>query len=313
VRTASRCIPTGSAATSSGGPPRRAPRIRFYDLRHTHATPSGAADRCASQGHQRAAGERHCGDDLDIYSHAIPPCSTTPRPPRPARARQTGGGRAATAVVVASGRSPTRATCWRGRNLVANAGQALYGRRAAGPLSCGFGGAPRGTRTPNRQIRSLPGIVRLLVCGPSVLLTSKNLVLPVRLFLCGPPISLLYSVKNSVNDGLLEGEHQICVWCLNDRSSTQSAGFESVGPTGPRFFGSHHALWRCTRGPWPSTASCATRPGRPARQHRRTRPARTLAGATTRRLDPEPNAATFGLSAKPARESCPPLHLPQRP
>jgi hypothetical protein len=29
------------------------------------------------------------------------------------------------------------------------------GGPAIGPLSCGFGGAPRGIRTPNRQIRSL--------------------------------------------------------------------------------------------------------------------------------------------------------------
>jgi len=58
------------------------------------------------------------------------------------------------AVVVAGGRSPARGGRWRGRNLVANAGQALYGRRASGRLSWCFSGAPRGTRTPNRQIRS---------------------------------------------------------------------------------------------------------------------------------------------------------------
>jgi hypothetical protein len=34
--------------------------------------------------------------------------------------------------------------------------------------------APRGTRTPNRQIRSLPGIVRPFACGPSSLLTSAE-------------------------------------------------------------------------------------------------------------------------------------------
>jgi hypothetical protein len=33
---------------------------------------------------------------------------------------------------------------------------------AAGPLSCGFGGAPRGIRTPNRQIRSL--VLRVPAC-----------------------------------------------------------------------------------------------------------------------------------------------------
>jgi hypothetical protein len=59
--------------------------------------------------------------------------------------------------------------------------------------------APRGIRTPNRQIRRLPPIVRLLVCGPSVLLTSQNLVLPVRPVSCGPSVGLSSSVKNSVN------------------------------------------------------------------------------------------------------------------
>jgi len=51
-------------------------------------------------------------------------------------------------------------------------------------------GAPRGTRTPNRQIRSLPAIVRPVGCGPPVLLTSKNLVLSIRLMSCGPPVGL---------------------------------------------------------------------------------------------------------------------------
>jgi hypothetical protein len=46
-------------------------------------------------------------------------------------------------------------------------------------------------------------------CGPSVLLTSKNLVLPVRLVACGPPVGLSSSVKNSVNTAFLEAEHQI--------------------------------------------------------------------------------------------------------
>jgi hypothetical protein len=49
--------------------------------------------------------------------------------------------------------------------------------------------AARGTRTPNRQIRGLPAIVRLVACGP--------------------PVGLSYSVKNSVNDGLSKVEHQI--------------------------------------------------------------------------------------------------------
>jgi hypothetical protein len=52
-------------------------------------------------------------------------------------------------------------------------------------------------------------IVRLLVCGPPVLLTSKNLVLPVRLVPCRPPVHLSSSVKNSVNNGLSRVEHQI--------------------------------------------------------------------------------------------------------
>jgi hypothetical protein len=83
---------------------------------------------------------------------------------------------------------------------------------ATAPLSCAFG-APRGIRTPNRQIRSLPPIVRLVPCGPSALLTSQNLVLPVRLVACGPPGALSSSVKNSVNDGLSRVEHQISIWC----------------------------------------------------------------------------------------------------
>jgi hypothetical protein len=45
-------------------------------------------------------------------------------------------------------------------------------------------------------------------CGPSVLLTSQNLALPVRLVACGPSVGLSYSVKNSVNDGLSKVEHQ---------------------------------------------------------------------------------------------------------
>jgi hypothetical protein len=65
------------------------------------------------------------------------------------------------AVVVAGGRSHCASGPQRGRNLVANASLVLSHRLAAGPLSCGFGGAPRGIRTHNRQIRSLPAIVRL--------------------------------------------------------------------------------------------------------------------------------------------------------
>jgi hypothetical protein len=46
-------------------------------------------------------------------------------------------------------------------------------------------------------------------CGPPVLLTSQNLLLPVRLVCCGPPVVLSSSVKNSVNDGVGRVEHQI--------------------------------------------------------------------------------------------------------
>src|SRR6266540_1735931 len=77
------------------------------------------------------------------------------------------------------------------------------------PADLGLCGAPRGTRTPNRQIRSPPVIVRPLPCGPLVLLTSQKLVLPVRLVCCTPPVGLSSSVKNSVNDGLSRVEHQL--------------------------------------------------------------------------------------------------------
>lgn len=81
---------------------------------------------------------------------------------------------------------------------------------------------------PNRQIRSLPAVVRLVVCGPRVLLTSKNLVLAVHLMPCGPPVVLSSSVKNSVNDGRLGAEHQICVWC----STLLAAGTPGTNPDG---------------------------------------------------------------------------------
>jgi hypothetical protein len=67
----------------------------------------------------------------------------------------------------------------------------------------------RPARQADHQIRSLPVIVRLVVCGPSVLLTSQNLVLPVRLVCCGPSVGLSSSVKNSVNDGLQGLKDQI--------------------------------------------------------------------------------------------------------
>jgi hypothetical protein len=81
---------------------------------------------------------------------------------------------------------------------------------------------------PNRQIRSLPLIVRLVPCGPSVLLTSQNLVLPVRLVSCGPPVGLSSSVKNSVNDGPSRVEHQV----LSD--DPQGSRMASVCPVGSK-------------------------------------------------------------------------------
>jgi hypothetical protein len=75
-------------------------------------------------------------------------------------------------------------------------------------LTCDDVARREGTRTPNRQIRSLPAIVHLVGCGPSVLLTSQNLVFLVRLLACRPSVGLSSSVKNSVNDGLHGVEHQ---------------------------------------------------------------------------------------------------------
>jgi hypothetical protein len=77
------------------------------------------------------------------------------------------------------------------------------------PLTCGVGRAPRGIRTPNRQIRSLPLIVRPLVCGPSVLLTSQNLVLPVRLVCCRTPsrtpsTTAFPTVEHQISDLVLQ-------------------------------------------------------------------------------------------------------------
>jgi hypothetical protein len=57
-------------------------------------------------------------------------------------------------------------------------------------LTWDFVARREGLEPPNRQIRSLPLIVRPLRCGPSVLLTSKNLVLSIRLVSCGPPVGL---------------------------------------------------------------------------------------------------------------------------
>ncbi len=58
--------------------------------------------------------------------------------------------------------------------------------------------APRGTRTPNRQIRSLPGIVRSPVVRRRCS-RPRNLLLSVRLVFCSPPVLLSFSVKKSVN------------------------------------------------------------------------------------------------------------------
>src|SRR6266536_2412559 len=80
--------------------------------------------------------------------------------------------------------------------------------QGAGGQNCWSGRAARDSN-PNRQIRSPPVIVRPLPCGPLVLLTSQNLVLPVRLVCCTPPVGLSSSVKNSVNDGLSRVEHQL--------------------------------------------------------------------------------------------------------
>jgi hypothetical protein len=76
--------------------------------------------------------------------------------------------------------------------------------RGSSPLTW-VSSAPQGIRTPNRQIRSLPAIVRLVPCSPPVLLTSQNLVLPVRLVFCRRSVGLSSSVKNSVNNSLRPG------------------------------------------------------------------------------------------------------------
>jgi hypothetical protein len=101
--------------------------------------------------------------------------------------------------------------------------------------------APRGIRTPNRQIRSLPVIVRLVGCGPSVLLTSQNLVLPVRLVSCRPPVVLSYSGKNSVNDGLPRVEHQISDLVLQRSLRCAQGGVESMGRLDHWAYQVHHA------------------------------------------------------------------------
>jgi hypothetical protein len=95
---------------------------------------------------------------------------------------------------------------------------------AANPL---VRSAPRGTRTPPTA--------RSVVCRrssvwwsvvPSMLLTSQNLMLPVRLFLCGPSVGLSYSVKNSVNDCRSRVEHRIPDLVL--QPATRSTGIAAV-------------------------------------------------------------------------------------
>jgi hypothetical protein len=135
---------------------------------------------------------------------------------------------------------------------------------ATGPLSSGFGGAPRGIRTPNRQIRSLPLIVRLVPCGPPVLLTSQNLVLPVRLVACRPSVALSYPVKKSVNDGLpggrspdvLSGAHRATPavrtggshWACPDRRNAQQGEWSA------------RRAPACTTGNWSSGPMSRIRP-----------------------------------------------------
>jgi hypothetical protein len=71
------------------------------------------------------------------------------------------------AIVVACGRSRVGSGRQRGRSLVAvrrpQSDQQPHNR----PLSCGSGGAPRGIRTPNRQIRSQPSPIPARPPGPS--------------------------------------------------------------------------------------------------------------------------------------------------
>jgi hypothetical protein len=68
---------------------------------------------------------------------------------------------------VAGGRSGVGSACQRGRNRVAirrPTSVQLLDDRA---VSCGDDGAPRGIRTPNRQIRSQPSPVPARLLGPS--------------------------------------------------------------------------------------------------------------------------------------------------
>src|SRR6266540_7412291 len=67
------------------------------------------------------------------------------------------------AIVVAGGRSRVGTGLGVAANVVAvwsqPGGLRAISDPVTGPLSCGVGGAPRGIRTPNRQIRSQPSPV----------------------------------------------------------------------------------------------------------------------------------------------------------
>jgi hypothetical protein len=72
------------------------------------------------------------------------------------------------AVGVAGGRSGVGSGRQRGRSWVAVGDLPAYSSPAIGPLTSGFGGAPRGIRTPNRQIRSQPSPIPARPPDPSV-------------------------------------------------------------------------------------------------------------------------------------------------
>jgi hypothetical protein len=75
-------------------------------------------------------------------------------------------------VAVASGLAANVVAVWSQSGLSDSASNPV-----AGPLSCGFAGAPRGIRTPNRQIRSLVwgflACPSLPVASPLVLVDSQ--------------------------------------------------------------------------------------------------------------------------------------------
>jgi hypothetical protein len=125
--------------------------------------------------------------------YAIP--AGSPRyAPAPAVARRNGpwrghcGRRWSQVVAVASGLPANVVAVWSQSGLSDSASNPV-----AGPLSCGFAGAPRGIRTPNRQIRSL-------VTG-------------------GPPPTSLDSTGATPVDGVVDvGECRSSRWCSCPRS-----------------------------------------------------------------------------------------------